>query len=52
MWMARLYPTFKPNTCLISNGLSTMAFALPGAIAVKLASPGTKSAPLQEMEGS
>lgn len=34
MWMARLYPTYKPNTCLISNGLSTMAFALPGAIAV------------------
>jgi acetolactate synthase-1/2/3 large subunit len=39
MWMARLYPTYKPNTCLISNGLSTMAFALPGAIAVKLACP-------------
>ncbi len=39
MWMARLYPTFKPNTCLVSNGLSTMAFALPGAIAVKLAFP-------------
>jgi acetolactate synthase I/II/III large subunit len=39
MWMARLYPTYKPNTCIISNGLSTMAFALPGAIAVKLASP-------------
>ena len=31
MWMARLYPTFEPNTCLVSNGLSTMAFALPGA---------------------
>src|ERR671915_1412191 len=42
MWMARLYPTFKPNTCLISNGLSTMAFALPGAIAVKLACPEHK----------
>jgi acetolactate synthase I/II/III large subunit len=42
MWMARLYPTYKPNTCLISNGLSTMAFALPGAIAVKLACPGHK----------
>ncbi len=37
MWMSRLYPTYKPNTCLVSNGLSTMAFALPGAIAVKLA---------------
>ena len=39
MWMARLYPTFEPNTCLISNGLSTMAFALPGAIGAKIASP-------------
>lgn len=39
MWMARLYPTYKPNTCLISNGLSSMAFALPGAIGVKLAKP-------------
>jgi acetolactate synthase-1/2/3 large subunit len=42
MWMARLYPTFKPNTCLISNGLSTMAFALPGAMGVKLAFPERK----------
>jgi acetolactate synthase-1/2/3 large subunit len=42
MWMARLYPTYKPNTCLISNGLATMAFALPGAIAVKLAYPERK----------
>jgi acetolactate synthase-1/2/3 large subunit len=42
MWMARLYPTYKPNTCLISNGLSTMAFALPGAISVKLACPERK----------
>lgn len=39
MWMARLYPTYAPNTCLISNGLSTMGFALPGALAVKLAQP-------------
>jgi acetolactate synthase I/II/III large subunit len=42
MWMARLYPTYMPNTCLISNGLSTMAFALPGAIGVKLAYPERK----------
>ena len=39
MWMARLYPTREPNTCIISNGLSTMAFALPGAMAAKLACP-------------
>jgi acetolactate synthase I/II/III large subunit len=42
MWMARLYPTYAPNTCLISNGLSTMGFALPGALAVSLAQPGRK----------
>ena len=30
MWMARLYPTYEHNTCLISNGLSTMSFALTG----------------------
>ncbi len=39
MWMARLYPTFEPNTCLISNGLSTMAWTVPGAIAAKIARP-------------
>jgi acetolactate synthase-1/2/3 large subunit len=39
MWMARLYPTYEPNTCMISNGLSTMAWTVPGAIAAKLARP-------------
>ncbi|WP_237572788.1 acetolactate synthase large subunit [Mycolicibacterium lacusdiani] len=42
MWMARLYPTYEANTCLISNGLSTMAFSLPGALGVKLARPDAK----------
>jgi acetolactate synthase I/II/III large subunit len=42
MWMARLYPTYAPNTCLISNGLATMAFSLPGAFAAKLAFPERK----------
>jgi acetolactate synthase-1/2/3 large subunit len=42
MWMARLYPTYAPNTCLISNGLSTMAWTLPGALAAKLARPEAK----------
>jgi acetolactate synthase-1/2/3 large subunit len=42
MWMARLYPTYQRNTCLISNGLSTMGFALPGALGVKLAHPDSK----------
>ena len=42
MWMARLYPTYEPNTCLMSNGLSTMAWALPGAIGAKLTKPEAK----------
>ena len=42
MWMGRLYPTYERNTCLISNGLSTMAFSLPGALGVKLARPDAK----------
>jgi len=42
MWMARLYPTYAPNTCLISNGLSTMAWTVPGAIGAKIARPAAK----------
>lgn len=42
MWMARLYPTYAPLSCIISNGLSTMAFSLPGAIGAKLARPERK----------
>ena len=42
MWMARLYPTYRPNTFLVSNGLSTMGFAVPGALGVKLARPQQK----------
>jgi acetolactate synthase-1/2/3 large subunit len=43
MWMARLYPTYAANTCLLSNGLSTMGFALPGAIATALAKPEVRT---------
>jgi acetolactate synthase-1/2/3 large subunit len=42
MWMARMYPTYEPNTMLVSNGLSSMGFAVPGALAAKLARPGRK----------
>jgi acetolactate synthase-1/2/3 large subunit len=42
MWMARLYPTYEPNTCLISNGLSTMAWTVPGAIGAKIARPACR----------
>jgi acetolactate synthase I/II/III large subunit len=40
--MARLYRTYAPNTCLISNGLSTMAWSLPGAIGAKVARPDAR----------
>jgi acetolactate synthase-1/2/3 large subunit len=42
IWMARLFPTYAPNTCLISNGLATMAFSLPGGISAKLVHPERK----------
>ncbi len=39
MWIARNFPTYCPNGCLISNGLATMGIALPGAIAAALLDP-------------
>lgn len=42
MWMSRLYPAYAPLTCVVSNGLSTMAFSLPGAIGAHLADPSKK----------
>ncbi|MGX6448834.1 acetolactate synthase large subunit [Patulibacter sp. S7RM1-6] len=42
MWMARLYPTYAANTCLLSNGLSTMGFSVPGALGAKLARPDAR----------
>ncbi|WP_327092048.1 acetolactate synthase large subunit [Nonomuraea sp. NBC_01738] len=42
MWMARMYPTYEPNTMIVSNGLSSMGFAVPGALAAKLAFPERK----------
>ena len=39
MWIARYYQCHEPNTCLISNGFCSMGFALPGAIAAKMAQP-------------
>jgi acetolactate synthase-1/2/3 large subunit len=44
MWVARYYACDEPNTCLISNGFCSMGFALPGAIAAKLANPDRKIA--------
>src|SRR5699024_4650722 len=39
MWMARMYHTHQPNTCLISNGLASMGVAVPSAIAAKMVHP-------------
>ncbi|MDO8554514.1 MAG: acetolactate synthase large subunit [Candidatus Micrarchaeota archaeon] len=37
--ISRLFPTTKPNTVVISNGLASMGIALPGAIGAKFAAP-------------
>ncbi len=42
MWIARMYPCYKPNTCIISNGFAAMGIAVPGAIAAKLIYPERK----------
>ncbi len=39
MWTARHYPTYEPNTCIISNGFCSMGIALPGAIGAKIVHP-------------
>ena len=39
MWMARMYRTLQPNTCIISNGFASMGIAVPGVLAAKLAFP-------------
>lgn len=42
MWMARMYPCERPNTCIISNGFASMGIAVPGAVAAKLNFPHRK----------
>ena len=39
LWVARLFPTYRANTTIISNGLASMGIAVPGAVAAKLAFP-------------
>lgn len=39
VWIGRMFHTYQPNTCLISNGLASMGIAVPGAIGAKLAQP-------------
>lgn len=40
MWIARNFPTYVPNGCIISNGLASMGISLPGGIAADLVQPG------------
>jgi len=42
LWIARLFPCYKPLTCIISNGFASMGIAVPGAIAAKLLYPEKK----------
>ncbi|MBI3620849.1 MAG: acetolactate synthase large subunit [Nitrospirae bacterium] len=42
VWMARLYQTERPNSCVISNGFASMGIAVPGAVAAKLLYPERK----------
>jgi acetolactate synthase-1/2/3 large subunit len=37
MAIAQNFPTYEPNTCIISNGLATMGISVPGAVAADLA---------------
>ena len=37
MAIAQNYPTYEPNTCIISNGLASMGIAVPGAVSADLA---------------
>lgn len=39
LWIARVFPCYEPNTCIISNGLASMGIGLPGAIAAKMLYP-------------
>ena len=36
MWIARNYPCYEPNTCIIPNGFCSMGYALPAVIAASL----------------
>ena len=42
MWIARNYPCYEPNTCIIPNGFCSMGYALPAAIAASLANKNKK----------
>lgn len=39
LWIARFYPVYEPNTAIISNGFSSMGFAIPAGIVAKMIYP-------------
>jgi acetolactate synthase-1/2/3 large subunit len=42
LWMMKLYPVYRENTLIASNGLIPMGFAVPAAIATKFVHPSRK----------
>ncbi|HEX9339676.1 MAG TPA: acetolactate synthase large subunit [Thermoplasmata archaeon] len=42
LWLGRFFRAMKPNTVLVSNGLSAMGIAIPGGIAAKLNDPNRR----------
>ena len=42
LWIAKIYNTYNPNTCIIPNGFCSMGFALPAAITAQLVNPNQK----------
>jgi len=42
LWIAKLYDTYHPNSCIIPNGFCSMGFAVPGAIVAQIVYPDRK----------
>ncbi|HYY90641.1 MAG TPA: acetolactate synthase large subunit [Candidatus Dormibacteraeota bacterium] len=42
LWISRLFPTYEPNTVLVSNGYASMGIGVPGALAAKLVYPNRR----------
>ncbi|WP_255152036.1 acetolactate synthase large subunit [Halorarius halobius] len=40
MAIAKHYPAYEPNTCIVSNGLASMGIGVPGGVAADLAVDG------------
>ncbi len=38
-WISTHYPTYEPNTVIVSNGYSSMGIGIPGGLAAKLVQP-------------